>query len=160
MIEHENQAQKHKGLNVVTQNEILSHQGPTHGPNFIADNERNNSPKESMRDTQQSFASFSRSQAGEEPETPMSGARIRRSLRHDYGQTDTGTSWNRQNSEIRSSRRHDQVDLKAGGFNRMDSMQVTGDSWLARRARQAEGAEGPGMLPDINPRRPAMGESF
>ena len=36
MIEHENLSQKNKNLQVITNPTILSHQGPTHGPNFIA----------------------------------------------------------------------------------------------------------------------------
>ena len=102
MIEHENMAHKHKDLQVITSNEIMTHTGPTHGPNFVA-GERDGSPEQSMRDTQGSFASFGRSNAGE-PVSPSSNARMRRSAR-DFGQTDTGQSWNRQSSEIRSSRR-------------------------------------------------------
>ncbi len=52
MIEHENMSNKHKNLQVITQPEMLSHAGPTHGPNFVADaNEREGSPDQSMRDT-------------------------------------------------------------------------------------------------------------
>lgn len=62
MIEHENLTSKHKDLKVLTPNEVLTHKGPTHGPNFIANAaEREGSPDQSLRDTQQSFASFSRS---------------------------------------------------------------------------------------------------
>mmetsp|Transcript_6131 Transcript_6131/g.8239 ORF Transcript_6131/g.8239 Transcript_6131/m.8239 type:complete len:172 (-) Transcript_6131:1117-1632(-) len=95
MIEHENMAAKHKNLQVVTPTEIMSHKGPTHGPNFVANaNDRDGSPEQSLRDTQQSFASFNRSNMGEEQFSPGSAARIRRSQR-DFGQTDTGASWNR-----------------------------------------------------------------
>ena len=94
MIEHENLSLKHKNLQVITQPEILSHQGPTHGPNFVANaGDREGSPNASLRDTQNSFASFNRSNQGE-PMSPASAARIRRSHR-DFGQTDTGQSWNR-----------------------------------------------------------------
>ena len=45
MIEHENLSQKNKNLQVITNTTILSHQGPTHGPNFIANAaERDGSP--------------------------------------------------------------------------------------------------------------------
>ena len=71
MIEHENLSQKHKNLQVITTpKETLTHQGPTHGPNFIANAaDRDGSPQASLRDTQQSFASFHRSNQGE-PESP------------------------------------------------------------------------------------------
>lgn len=45
MIEHENLTSKHKDLKVLTPNEVLTHKGPTHGPNFIANAaERDGSP--------------------------------------------------------------------------------------------------------------------
>jgi hypothetical protein len=128
MIEHEYQISKHKDLKVITNNEILSHKGATHGPNFIANaNDREGSPDQSLRDTQQSFASFGRSNQGE-PESPASTTKRR--VQRDFGGTDTGQSWNRQSSEVRSSRRGT-VDLKGdGGINRQDSMRLTGNSWI------------------------------
>ena len=84
MIEHENLTQKHKNLQVITNNkEILSQAGPAHGPNFIADAARDGSPAQSLRDTQQSFTSFNRSNQGEVM-SPGSAARLRRSQR-DWG---------------------------------------------------------------------------
>ena len=66
MIEHENLISKHKNLKVITNNEIFSHKGPTHGPNFIANaGDSDKSPDQSLRDTQQSFASFGRSNYSE-----------------------------------------------------------------------------------------------
>lgn len=46
MIEHENLTSKHKNLHVVTDNTTMSHQGATHGPNFVADaHNREGSPQ-------------------------------------------------------------------------------------------------------------------
>lgn len=46
MIEHENLTSKHKNLQVITNNEIHSHQGPTQGPNFVANaQDRGGSPE-------------------------------------------------------------------------------------------------------------------
>ena len=64
MIEHENTSLKHKDLQVITNTTNLTHLGPTHGPNFVANAaDRIGSPQQSMRDTQQSFMSFNRSNA-------------------------------------------------------------------------------------------------
>ena len=96
---------------------------------------------------------------GDENFSPGSAARIRRSTR-DYGQTDTGMSWNRQSSEVRSSRKAKEMGMSNyGGMGRQESMKLTGNSWLDKRigAEQSQG-----MLPDIggHKRRPPMGESF
>ena len=93
--------------------------------------DREGSPQASLRDTQNSFASFNRSNQGE-PMSPASAARLRRSQR-DFGQTDTGQSWNRQNSEVRA-RRPTEFAGAAGMMDRHDSMRITGQSWADRRA--------------------------
>ena len=158
MIEHENMTSKHKNLQVNTiAKESLTHQGPTHGPNFIADAaDRDGSPQASLRDTQQSFASFHRSNQGE-PESPSpninGNIQLGRRGNRDFGQNSTGMSFNRQSSEVRSSRRTAHGDLGGGGFDRQDSMRITGQSWADKRAAQLAEQTNSSMLPDIGGHR-------
>lgn len=101
-----------------------------------------------MRDTQQSFTSFNRSNLGD-AQSPAINSGMRRSQR-DFGQINTGASWNRQNSEARSKRPTDLASTSSM-MNRHDTMQNTGQSWADRRAdRLATGAQDGSMLPDIS----------
>lgn len=54
----------------------------------------------------------------------------------DFGQTDTGMSWNRQSSEVRCSRKVSDLggpNVSAyGGIHRQESMKLTGQGWLEK----------------------------
>lgn len=80
--------------------------------------------------------------------SPGSVARLRRSTQKAINPTDTGMSWNRQNSEVRSSRKAYELGMGGTGMDSRASMGVTGNSWVDRQQRQEQQSQG--LLPDIN----------
>ena len=74
MIEHENLASKHKNLHVINGNGSVG--GEISQPKLVANatGEREGSPNQSLRDTQQSFTSFNRSNQGDLQMSPTSNA--------------------------------------------------------------------------------------
>ena len=168
MIEYENQQSKGKNVQVIS---TYDKANPQPGGNLVAETgDRQKSPEQSLRDTQQSFLSNNRS---DRMMSPSSAMRFRRSREFGGQASVTNYSgWNERHggSEIRQSRKASELntldsDLGIRRSFKREDMAGTGQSWVAQSQKEnhANQTASQSFLPDINNpvvgRRPPLGEA-